>query len=97
MRTSKKSPAKKEKKKVKLPPQAPTVSKRIVNELDNLIEYVPVTRLSRNLRDLFLLYLANVEDGLPMGFDEFPTDFYFLLQFLDIIEEEMALQGVNNR
>lgn len=96
MRTSKKSPAKKERRKVKLPTNS-RLNKRIVKELDNLIEFVPVNRLSRNLRDLLLLYLAKDEDGLPTEFNEFPTDFYFLLQFLDIIEEEMALQGVNNR
>lgn len=75
-------------KKVRLPKHS-RLNKRMIKAFEQFTEYVPAARLSRNLRDLLLLYLALDEDGLPESFEEFPADFYFLLQFMDAIAEEM--------
>lgn len=78
----------KRRKKVKLPKYS-KLNKKLIKAFDDFVETTPSARLSKNLRDLLLLYLSIEKDGLPNQFDEFITDFYFLMQLLDAVEDEI--------
>ncbi len=75
--------------KIKLPKNS-KLNQTIIKELDVFLEVVPAERLSRGLRDLFLIALAQEPDillGWP--FEKMPEDLFFLLQFLDAAAEEL--------
>jgi hypothetical protein len=89
-KTSPLPPLKGEKKrrKVKLPEHS-RLNKKLIKEFDNFLEYAPPERLSRNLRNMFLMYLSHEQDGLPNNFKDTIIDFYLLLEFLDNSAEEL--------
>ncbi len=75
--------------KIKLPENS-KLNNTIIKELDVFLEVVPAERLSRGLRDLFLIAIAQEPDillGWP--FEKIPEDLFFLLQFLDTAAEEL--------
>lgn len=69
-------------------PQNSRLNKKLVKELDELFEYVPPERLSRNLRNLLLSHLEH-EEGRPLYFEDLIIDLYFLFQFLDMAADEL--------
>ncbi len=50
-------------------------------------ENVPAARLSRNLRNLLLQYLALQKDGHPFNIDDLLADLIPLFELLDGMEE----------
>jgi len=75
-------------KKIKLSVNSP-VSKTLVRELEHLLGAVPVHRLSRGLRDLYLHYASSSEDVVSNRFvRDLSGDLYILFQFLDVAVEE---------
>ncbi len=74
-------------KKIKLSVNSP-VNKTLVRELEHLLGSVPVARLSRSLRDLYLHYVCS-EDVVSSRFvRDLSGDLYILLQFLDVAVDE---------
>jgi len=69
-------------KKIKLPPDT-RLNKRIIEELDNLLDFVPPEQLSKSIRDIFLCYLYHEKDSLPPDFKDTVTNLQFLFGFLD--------------
>jgi hypothetical protein len=65
------------------------LTKRLILETDELLEYVPPERLSRNLRNLLLSYL-DCEKDHPLYFEDLVVDLYFLFQFLDVATDELG-------
>ncbi len=77
--------------KIKLPPYS-SITYRIIDELDALICAVPARRLSRNLRNIYLHYIYMEKDALLGPYASMPEDLYFLLQLLDVIDDELRSQ-----
>jgi hypothetical protein len=77
----------KKRKKIKLPENS-KITKKIIRELETLLDFVPPARLSRNLRNIFLSYLYYEREVLPDDFGETITDFQFLFEFLDSMERK---------
>ena len=73
--------------KVKLPRHS-HLTKQTIEYLDNFVESTSPTRLSHELRDLFLIHLS-YKDAQPDKLHELSADLYFLLQFLDRVGKEM--------
>ncbi len=65
-----------------------TPSPILIHTLEELLETLPVKRLNRSLRDIFLYYMYHEGDSLPLEFDETVTDLMFLFTFLDKLEDE---------
>jgi hypothetical protein len=63
------------------------MSATLKTELENFLQYPNITRLNRNIRKTLLLYLT-YENTLPLDFDDFMLDLYFLYEFLDAVEDE---------
>jgi len=87
MRTTEKSTSDK-RRKVKLPRHS-QLNARIIEELDALVLAVPAKRLSRNLRNIYFHYLSMEQDALLGPYACMPEDLYFLLQLLDVIDDEL--------
>ena len=64
------------------------LSAGLKNEIENLINNADIKRLNRNLRKMLQLYLANEKTGVPLDFDDFMIDLYFLHELLDVVEDE---------
>jgi hypothetical protein len=77
--------------KVKLPEHS-RLNKKLIKEFDNFLECATPGKLSRNLRNMFLIYLSHEQDGLPNNFKDTIIDFYLLLEFLDTIGEEVSYE-----
>jgi hypothetical protein len=76
----------KKRKKIKLPENS-KITKKIIRELETLLDFVPPARLSRELRNMFLSYLYYEREVLPNDFGETVADFQFLFEFLDSMTE----------
>ncbi len=74
-------------KKIKLSANSP-VNKTLVRELEHLLGSVPVARLSRSLRDLYLHYTCSEEVVNNHFVRDLSGDLYILLQFLDVAVDE---------
>ncbi len=61
------------------------ITEAMLLELENLLEFVPASRLSKSLRNMFLLYLTM--EQYPNDFKQQTEDLYFLFSFLDALEE----------
>ena len=81
--------------KVKLPRYS-RLNERIIEELDALVLAVPARRLSRNLRNIFFHYIYMEQDALLGPYAKMPEDLYFLLQLLDVIDDELG-DKIKNR
>lgn len=73
-------------KKIKLPAHS-KINKKIICELDTLIDFTSPGRLSKNIRNIFLTYLYHQKDLLPHDIGDTIEDMQFLLNFLDAVEE----------
>ena len=69
-------------KKIKLPENS-RINKKIIRELDVLLEFAPPARVSRTIRNIFFSYLYYEKDCLPRDIGETIMDVQFLLDFLD--------------
>ena len=75
-------------KKIKLPENS-RINKKIIRELDVLLDFTSPRRVSRNVRNIFLSYLYYERECLPIDIGEIIADVQFLLDFLDNSSEEL--------
>ncbi len=66
------------------------LSTKLQQEFVTFVEYAPAARLSRNLRKMFMDYLAAQHVGLPVEFDDMLSDLYWLFHLLDVLEDELG-------
>jgi hypothetical protein len=81
----------------KLPSKRKTVSQEgleiiklranLKDTVENFLKYPHMKRLNRNLRKILMLYLTYDNETLPLDFDDFMIDLYFLHNFLDMVED----------
>lgn len=74
--------------KIKLPENS-RINKKILRELDVLLDFAPPRRVSRNVRNIFLSYLYYEKDCLPDDIGDIIMDVQFLLEFLDETSDEL--------
>jgi hypothetical protein len=55
--------------------------------VENFLKYPEMKRLNRGLRKMLILYLTYENAGLPLDFEDFMIDLYFLHNFLDVVED----------
>ncbi len=60
---------------------------KIMNELKDLFEFVRPALLRRNLEDLFFLHLTSEQEIVLPNQKELITNFYYLINFLNEVEE----------
>jgi len=59
-------------------------TKKTVNELEALFQFVPPKKLSKRLNHLFLEFLQNLpKDAVPKNLHKKAEDLQFLLRFLE--------------
>jgi hypothetical protein len=75
-------------KKIKLPSNS-RINKKILRQLDVLLDFAPPGRVSRNVRNIFFSYLYYEKDCLPEDIGDILMDVQFLLEFLDETSEEL--------
>lgn len=63
------------------------LNKELVQKFAGFLEYANPAALSKNLRNLLLLYLMNEDDLPPAEIQEMLPDLYELFQLLDASEE----------
>jgi len=63
-------------------------SKALIDELENLFDFVPPDRLCKSLRKMFMLYLYHEKHGADIDLEQRVLDLYLLLDFLDAAEED---------
>lgn len=62
--------------------------KEILERLDLLIEFAPPQSLKRTVTELFMKYVLDNQRFLPNKFETIASDVYYLLHFLDSLEQE---------
>ena len=82
-------------KKIKLPANS-RLNKKIIYELESLMEFAPPGQLSKNIRNVFFTYLYHEKDQLPEAAGEVIEDVQFLLNFLDVLREESGAEGIRS-
>lgn len=65
------------------------LNEAIIEELESLFQFTSPTELSRCLRDVFMLSLKEDNHILQKGLQRKAENFWFLIQFLERVEEEM--------
>jgi hypothetical protein len=64
------------------------MNKAALKKLEDLFEFAPPTSLRKSLSHVFFNYLLNNhQHGLPEDFNRIANDFYFLLDFLEEVEQ----------
>lgn len=69
-------------------PTTSQLSENLTKEFIDFIDSVPAKRLSRNLRNLLLQYLATHKDGHSFDLDNLLIDMLSLFELLQAIEDE---------
>ncbi|MDF2456003.1 MAG: hypothetical protein K0R51_1996 [Cytophagaceae bacterium] len=62
-------------------------NRKILNELETFLDFVPPQRLSKNLRKMFMIYLSQQNEGIDLDMNEQVMDLYFLFELLDAVAE----------
>lgn len=70
-------------------PEHSKVTQEVVEQLDNLISFCPPEALRRSLLKVYLQFIIDEHEALPIDFDDIACDFYMLIEFLTMAEEEM--------
>jgi hypothetical protein len=60
-----------------------------LEQLRLLFDFAPPESIRRTMTELFVRYILTHHALLPEDFETIASDFYYLLQFLQDIEEEM--------
>lgn len=63
------------------------ISKELQTRFAEFLEYATPARLSRNLRNMLLLWLIHEKDALPDYTDDLLHDLNELFQLLDVAEQ----------
>ena len=63
-----------------------SIDHKINNELEALFDFVPPKQLRQSVTQVFFGYLFNMKKELPENFERISEDIYFLLTFLEQVE-----------
>ncbi len=63
---------------------------KMLSELKDLFHFVPPNIIRRNLEDLYFLYMSSAEDPDLPNQKNFTTNFYYLINFLNEMDELMS-------
>lgn len=66
------------------------INEKMIQQLDNLLETVPPTRLKNRLLRVLLQFLIDECHALPVDFDCMIMDYFLLFDFLTVAEQEMG-------
>ncbi|TKC00292.1 hypothetical protein [Pedobacter cryophilus] len=69
------------------------VNEKLFKAFQAFVESTPAKRLNRNLRKMMLDFLHYNIGGLPVDFEDYLIDFYYLTTLLDVAEDEMNAKG----
>jgi hypothetical protein len=71
------------------------MNKAALKKLEDLFEFAPPRSIRKSLSHVFFNYLVNNHHSLPVDFDRMAEDFYFLMDFLEEVEQmpEEKMQG----
>lgn len=73
------------------------ITSKMINELKSLFEFSPPGRLRQSVTDILLSYLSTTKpEFYEEDIDEIATDFYFLIKFLESVENELKEKPLNN-
>lgn len=61
-------------------------NKKALTELENLFEFCPPQELRKTLNRLFIVYVMNNHNVLPVDFDEMSENVFLLNDFLESVE-----------
>lgn len=70
-------------------PDNSKVTQELVNQLDNLVSFSPPGTIRKSILKVYLQFIINEHEALPIDFDEIACDLYMLIDFLTRAEEEM--------
>ncbi|MEP1779743.1 hypothetical protein [Reichenbachiella sp.] len=70
-------------------PEESKVTQEVIEQLDNLISFSSPKALRKSLLKVYLQFIINEHEALPTDFDDIACDFYMLVEFLTMAEEEM--------
>ncbi len=73
-------------------PGSARATEKIVNEFVELIDFIDVRRLRKNLRLLTLHFISSERDDITEDFREFLEELPVFFDFLDFVEEELLKQ-----
>ncbi len=62
----------------------------VLKKLNDLFEFSSPQSLRKSIHEVFFNYLLHNHQNLPVNFNTITSDFYFLIQFLQEAEEQMA-------
>ena len=60
--------------------------KEALTELENLFEFCPAQELRKTLNRLFIVYVMNNHNALPVDFEEMAENVFLLNEFLESVE-----------
>ena len=63
-----------------------SIDHKIKNKLEELFDFVPPKQLRQSVTQVFFGYLFNMKKELPENFERISEDIYFLLTFLEQVE-----------
>ena len=64
-----------------------SVTQDTINRLETLFEFASPESLRKSIHHVFFSFLINDKEILPNDFERISTDFYFLLDFLNNVQE----------
>lgn len=59
----------------------------LLKKLDDLFASAPPSQLRQSVHEIYLTYIIQNHEMLPMNFTRIATDIYFLLNFLEKVEK----------
>jgi hypothetical protein len=68
------------------------MEKAALKKLEDLFEFASPASIRKSLNQVFFNYLVNNHHSLPLNFDRISEDFYYLMDFLEEVEEGANVQ-----
>lgn len=62
----------------------------MTKELAELFDFAPSKSLQKSLHEVFFSYLIHTKQTPPENFDTIVSDFYFLIRFLQTVDNQTA-------
>lgn len=70
-------------------PKSTKVTQEMVKRLDDLLSFSPPGQMRQSLLTVYLQYIIDEHDVLPIDFEDIATDFWFLIEFFNTAEKEL--------
>ena len=70
-------------------PSDSVITAKIIQEVNNLFEYEYPCELKNSLLEIYMTYVINEHEALPVNFSKIAWDIYFLVSFLTEAEREI--------